>query len=253
MHHCSLLLLFAVLSLCACVHCARMCEATKALNVWMRDVPGLHCWIPCSADGMLPPAATGTVSKTENLQPVSWSCDSSPLLETGFPREDHWLLPSQRPHGTASSSPQTSLTLFWKHAWPFWIFALPLLTCLFIYRGTVRECLERIFASSFCFNILSVISYHLLLSALWKPVRISGLMTALSGSCQIFLSCVLCLWFIAKQENNLTLAGYWMCNTLKCSWWIHAKWRYYPKIQTSACWFAALASAKSTKEAKSEN
>lgn len=133
----------------------------------------------------------------------------------------------------------------------FWIFALPLSTCLLIYRGTVRECLGRIFASSFCFNILSVVSYHLLLSALWKSMRISGLMTAPSGSCQIVLSCVLCFLFLAKQENNLSLADYWMCNKLKCSWWIHAKWRYYPKIQTSAV--STLASAKSTREAKSEN
>lgn len=46
-------------------------------------------------------------------------------------------------------------------------------------QRTVRECLGRISAPSFWFNILSIISYHLLLSVLWKPVRISGLVTAL--------------------------------------------------------------------------
>lgn len=51
-------------------------------------MPTSCCWVPRWADvddGLLPPAAMGTVSKTENQQPVSWSYDSSPLLERRCP------------------------------------------------------------------------------------------------------------------------------------------------------------------------
>lgn len=51
----------------------------------MCGVPASHCWITRCADGALPPAATGTVSKTGNLQPVSRSCVSSPSPKTGCP------------------------------------------------------------------------------------------------------------------------------------------------------------------------
>lgn len=146
-------------------------------------------------------------------------------------------------------TPSLSRTFFICLKSAFWIFALPLLTCLFIYRGTVRECLGRISASSFCFNILSIISYCLV-SALQKSVRTSSLMTAPSGSCQTVLSCVICLCFLVKQEDDLSLAGYWVCNTLKCSLWIHKKWKYYPKIWKSTV--STLASSKITHTHKSQ-
>lgn len=102
-HPCSRLLLLAVLPLCMCVHCAPMCETTKVLNVGTHEAPALHCRITPCADGMLPSMATVTVSKAESLQPVSWSCDSSPSLDRGcplchqglLPGEGHWLLLSQ--------------------------------------------------------------------------------------------------------------------------------------------------------------
>lgn len=72
-----------------CVHVrmrrTRVSETTKALNVWMRDVPASHCRITRCAEGALPPAATGTVSKTGNLQPESRSCGSSPSPKRGCP------------------------------------------------------------------------------------------------------------------------------------------------------------------------
>lgn len=114
-----------------CVHVrmrrARVSETTKALNVWMRDVPASRCWVTRCAEGALPPAATGTVSKTGNLQPVSRSCGSSPSPKRGCPPlpisrgsspgedVDFSLL---KAWGAASSSPQSSVALFWKHAWP---------------------------------------------------------------------------------------------------------------------------------------